>query len=335
MAQKRKPNGIMDIARVAGVSTATVSRVLNRNPSVKRELKERVDKAAKQLNYEINRRLPFNPRSVTVGVVVPDISNPWFPLLVKGIENTARIHGYAVALCDSDNDEGVEEKQLSALVERGVDGLIIIPTDTPTHYMAELVEQEYPLVFLDRDIDHDGANYVTSDNEEGAYQATKYLISLGHREIAYIGGPSSINTEPLRHAGYQKALREADIDPEKQVHVWGHYSYEKTRAEVRALLSRQPAAFTAVFASGDVMALGAREALELNGMRVPDDISLVGFDDIPFASLLGLTTISQPAFEMGKNALLLLNDVMKGRVEAPKNVILPTSIVIRSSCRRV
>ena len=335
MVQKRKANGITDIARIAGVSTATVSRVLNRNPSVKPELKERVDRAVKQLNYEPNRKFPFNSRSITVGVLVPDISNPWFPLLVKGIENTARIHGYAVALCDSDNDPEVEEKQLAALVERGVDGLIIIPTEDPTQRMAELVKEGFPLVFLDRTIDGGEANYVTCDNEGGAYQATKYLLSLGHRAIAYIGGPRSINTEPLRRAGYEKALREADIDPARQVQVRGDYSFEKTRNEFGVLLRKQHPSFTAVFASDDVMALGAWEALESCNLHVPDDISLVGFDDIPFGSLLSLTTISQPAFEMGKNALLLLNDVMKGRIEKPKNVVLPTGIVFRGSCRRI
>ncbi len=335
MIQKRKANGITDIARIAGVSTATVSRVLNRNPSVKPELKERVDRAVKQLNYEPSHKFPFNARSVTVGVMVPDISNPWFPLLVKGIENTARIHGYAVALCDSDNGSDVEEKQLAALVERGVDGLIIIPTENPTPRMTELANEGFPLVFLDRTIDHGGANYVTCDNEGGAFQATKYLLSLGHRAIAYIGGPRSINTEPLRRAGYEKALREAGIDPARQVNVCGDYSYETTRVEFRSLLKKQHSSFTAVFASDDVMALGAREALEGANLRVPEDISLIGFDDIPFASLLSLTTISQPAFEMGKNALLLLNDVMKGRIEKPKNVVLPTSIVIRGSCRRI
>ncbi len=335
MTQKRKPNGVADVARIAGVSIATVSRVLNRHPSVNAELKERVDRAAKELNYEPTRKVPFNARNITVGVLVPDISNPWFPLLVKGIENTARIHGYAVVLCDSDNDPSIEEKQLDALIERGVDGLIIIPTEALSTSMASLVEDGYPLVFLDRNINHGGANYVTCDNEGGAYQATKYLLSLGHRAVAYIAGPASINTEPMRYAGYVRALREAGIDAEAQVRTRGDYSLETTRREFRALLKGAHAPFTAIFASDDIMAIGAREVLESVNLRVPDDISLIGFDDIPFMSLLSLTTISQPSFEMGKNALLLLNDVMKGRVEAPKNVVLPTSIVIRGSCRRI
>ncbi len=331
---KRKKYNLIDIARMADVSTATVSRVLNRNPNVKVEIKRRVEEVVKQLDYKPPHKASFNSNSITVGVVVPDIANPWFPLLVKGIENTARVHGFAITLCDSNNDPEIEKKQLSSLMDRGVDGLILIPTDSSGSRLRELAEGYVPVVFLDRDIDHPGTHYVTSDNEGGAYQAAKYLISLGHRSILYLGGRTDINTEPQRYAGFRRALEEAGISPDSHAHLLGEYSFDKARELVAKVAHHRPR-FTAIFASDDFMALGAKQALEERGLRVPQDVSLVGFDDIPFASLISLTTISQPAFELGKSALLLLNDVMNKRVVAPQKIVLPTSIIIRGSCVRI
>ena len=331
---KRKAHNLIDIAHIARVSTATVSRVLNRNPKVKPEIRRRVENIVKQLDYKPPRKLPFNMNNVTVGVLVPDIANPWFPLLVKGIENTARIHGFAVTLCDSDNDPELEEKQLNALIDRGIDGLIVIPTDTARPRLGGLVNEGYPVVFLDRNISHPGTHYVTSDNEGGGYQATKYLLSLGHRSILYLGGRMYVNTEPQRYAGFRRALEEAEINPDTQTHLFADYSFEKARQQVHKLVKHRPK-FTAIFASDDFMALGAKQALEENGFRIPQDISLIGFDDIPFASLISLTTISQPAYELGKNALLLLNDIMKKRIDSPRQIVLPTSLVLRGSCSKI
>jgi LacI family transcriptional regulator len=164
--------------------------------------------------------------------------------------------------------------------------------------------------------------------------ATRYLLSLGHRSIAYLAGPLSINTEPIRYSGYKRALTESGIDPEAQVYLQGDYSFEKARILVTELMGSSRHV-TAIFASNDFMALGAREALSELEIRVPEDVSLMGFDDVPFSALLSLTTISQPAFDLGKNALILLGDVMNQRIEKPTEIMLPTRIVIRNSCRKI
>jgi LacI family transcriptional regulator len=333
MKKKRKPSSITDIARLAGVSTATVSRVINRQQNVQPKLRDRVESAMRLVNYLPLRKAP-KLKGVTVGVIVPDISNPWFPLLIKGIENTARISSYSVILCDSDNDPEIERKQISTLLDRGVNGMIVIPTSKDCNYLADLAADGYPIVFLDRNVPSSRSHYVTSDNEDGAYQATRYLLSLGHRSIAYLAGPLSINTEPIRYAGFARALEESGIDPKGQVYLQGDYSFEKARRLVAELMG-SGSQVTAIFASNDFMALGAREALSELELRVPEDISLMGFDDVPFSALLSLTTISQPAFDLGKNALILLGDVMNQRIEKPTEIMLPTRIVIRGSCRKI
>ena len=325
---------IHDVAKRAGVSLSTVSRVLNDYDSINPQTRERVEAAIKELNYEKSKT--ESAKSVkekkTVGLILPDILNPFFPLLIKGIEQVSKIHGYHLILCDSENDVPLEQRHIDNLYDRGVDGVILIPSSETAH-VENLIESGLPFVFLDRFIEMDDASYVISDNEEGAYQAVKYLLKLGHHGIVNLTGPPDLSTERARIAGYKRALSESDIACQEDLFVCGNYSLEEAYHAIDDLLQNK-VTFSAIFATNDMMAFGARQALEDHNKHVPNDVSLVGYDDILFSSIISLTTVSQPAYEMGRNAMLLLLDLINERITTPQRVILRPSMVIRGSCQR-
>ncbi|GAK61094.1 transcriptional regulator, LacI family [Candidatus Vecturithrix granuli] len=326
---------IHDVAQRAGVSLSTVSRVLNDYASVSPHTRERVETAVRELHYE-------RPKSVdddklieaphSVGLIVPDILNPFFPLLIKGVEQVSRIHGYHLILCDSENDLELETQHINNLYQRGVNGIILIPSRSESP-IRELILSDFPLVLLDRMVESEAASYVISDNEDGAYQAVRYLLKLGHQWIVNLAGPQDLNTEKARLKGFQRALAEEGIPGQPELMLCGNYRLEEAYREVMTLL-RRGVEFTAVFATNDMMAFGAKLALEEQGKRIPEDVSLVGYDDIQFSSIISLTTVSQPALEMGRNAMLLLLDLVKERIKIPQHIVLRPSMVIRGSCQR-
>jgi LacI family transcriptional regulator len=327
---------IHDIAEEAGVSPATVSRVLNNNPNVQADIQERVREIAERLGYEKSK--PATPRSQRkssiIGLIIPDVLNPFFPLLIKGIENIAKIQGFSIIFCDSENDIEMEEKHVKTLMEEGIEGLIFIPAPGTNHLVDELIRQDFPMVFLDRRSKHDSSNFVTCANKEGAHQAAKYLYSLGHRNIVYISGPRYLSTEMERFEGFKTALEEEGVHLQEEFIVHGEHNWSTAYEEVNNLLDRSMT-FTAVFASSDIMAFGAKQAFEDRGLQIPDKISIIGYDDIPFSSAISLTTISQPAFEMGRNAMHLLIDLIKKRIHPPQHIVLRPSIIIRKSCQKI
>ena len=325
---------IHDVAKRAGVSLSTVSRVMNDYAFVNPQTREKVEAAIQHLGYEKSRPESVRPAREmnTIGLIVPDIANPFFPLLIRGVETVAKIQGYSLVFCDSENELGQEQQHLETLFERGVDGVILIPSAATTH-VEMFVNNEIPLVFLDRVLGLEEANYVICDNDEGAYQAVTYLLKLGHERLLFVTGPPYLTTEQARLAGCRRALAEAGVKSADADWVMGNYRIEDAQQVVAAALE-QRLEFTAVFATNDMMALGVKQALEKHGLTIPQDVSLVGYDDILFAGMLGLTTISQPAYEMGRNAMFLLLDLIHERMTAPQHIILRPSMVIRSSCQR-
>ena len=322
---------IAEIAEIAGVSIATVSRVLNNNPTVRQENIEKVERVLTEHGYSRSKERRTTYAAQTIGLIVPDISNPWFPSLIKGAERLTRLYEMNLMLSDSENDARVEAANIATMVSRGIDGLILVPTHRHSEAAVGLVDEGFPLVFLDRQVDDRAVNFVTSSNTEGAYQATKYLLSLGHRRIAYIAGNEEIDAEWKRRGGYLRALNEASVPERSELIIPGNYVLEDARKSVSDLI-RSGTSFTAIFASDDIMAYGAQLALSDYGLGIPEHVSLIGFDDISYSSLVGLTTVAQSPFELGKNAVLLLNDILSGRVSGPKTIELPTSMVIRESC---
>jgi LacI family transcriptional regulator len=256
-------------------------------------------------------------------------------LLIKGIANIGKIHDVDILLCNANKDLQTEEYFVNRLLDDGADGIIYIPFSEPIDpYIVKLIEEEYPLVFLDREIARGDTCSVTSDNEEGAFQAITYLLNLGHRDILFIAGPPHFSTTVTRTAGYRRGLLEMGVRYREDMVLHGDTTFEGAYQEVnKALKAGIP--FTAVFASDDLMAFGAWRAVEEAGRKVPDDVSIVGYDDIPAAALMSLTTIAQPAYETGRNALLLLMDLINGRRRPPQRIILRDSLIIRRSCRKV
>lgn len=323
---------LSDIAEKAGVSNSTVSRVINNNCSVNKSVREKVLSAIKELGYEKRIKKHKKETKQIIGVLIPNIDNAYFPLLVKAIESTAKIYNYSIILVDSEDNVEAENKNIDRLLEIGVDGLICIPSQGNNHKIKQI--KNIPVVFLDRVIDYENICSVTIDNEEGAYQAVKYLINLGNKNIIYISGPKDISTEKHRFGGYKKALSESGIEIDSNLIINGDYKYESAYQEMKKIIKNN-IFFSSVFASNDMMAFGAMKALEENNIKIPDEVSLIGYDDILFSSITLLTTVSQPKYEMGRNATIMLIDLINQRIKPPYNIILKPSMVIRSTCKKI
>ena len=325
---------IHDVAKQAGVSLSTVSRVLNDSDSVNPQTREKVEAAIKTVGYEKSKpeSVKLTEKTRMLGLIIPDLLNPFFPLLIHGIEQVSKIHRYSLILCDSEDNPELEQQHISMLCEKGVDGIIMIPTSEAAS-LEKLVKKQCPFVFLDRYIELDDASYVTSDNEEGAYQAVKYLLKLGHQRILILAGPQKLSTEQARMRGIRRACGEEGLPCDDALCVTGNYHMDEAYQTVLSILQKD-LRFTAIFATNDMMAFGAKRALEERGIKIPHEMSLVGYDDILFSSIIALTTVSQPTYEMGRNAMMLLLDLIHGRITTPQHIVLRPSMVIRGSCQR-
>ncbi len=329
---------IYAVAKKAGVSISTVSRVINNSSPVSDKLRKKVNEAIEKLNYQPNALAQslIKAETRTVGLITPDISNPFFSLLAKGAEELAKIHNYSLILCNSNDDPKAETEYIDILLKKQVDGLIFTGTRCKNEYINQLIEDQFPIVVVDREIEEgNDANLIFTNNKDGAYQATKYLTHLGHKDIAYIAGYPDVKTDKDRFEGYKKALEEASISFKKDLVIIGNYHWKDAYDSVKNLLKKGKS-FSAVFATNDLMAMGAIKALEEKNLKVPDDVSVIGFDDILFASIVNppLTTVAQPTYQMGENAMRLLIDVIKKRITKPRKVVLETRLIIRESCKR-
>lgn len=335
---------IKDVAKLAGVSITTVSHVINETRYVSDELKGKVFRAMKDLDYRPNTlaRGLRSGKTKTIGLIIPDISNPYFAEFSRKIEDRGFEHGYNVILCNSDENPEKEILYIDVLFSKQVDGLIIFSTGNNSFSQLNLIEHDIPIVVTDREPRGFNSDVVLIDNFKGGYSATNYLISLGHRRIGCISGPSLIRPSAQRVEGYLKALEEVDIQIDENIIRLGDFRVEGGEKEMSFLMdvSDPP---TAVFVCNDVMALGAMRAIQRKGKRVPEDVSIVGFDNIPVSRLVypQLTTISQPIQEMAELAVELLIDKIKlkenqkyEKVLNPQfnRIVLDTELVVRGSC---
>ena len=358
MSQIEKPRGpsISDIAADAGVSIATVSRVINASAFVKPDVAAKVKASIDRLGYvklRSSRSEGYDGKRL-VGLLVPDIENPYFASLIKGVQSVTCLRGLDVVLADPGNEPGHAAAQLARLVDRGIRAaLVVAPEGFPVSGSGLEVESlrgsPVPVVFMDRRARPDGIHYVGSENYNGAYNAAVYLGSLGHRDILYLAGDRGLSTETERYAGFLDGMATGasrvggsapgpapDGSTEGSAGCWKlfepcDFSLDKA---YRAVQDRLAAGldFSAIFAADDYMAFGALKALRDSGLRVPEDVSLVGFDDLPFSAMIGLTTVRQQAFEIGVASMSLALDLMDGRRKGPQDVILSTSLIIRGSC---
>jgi LacI family transcriptional regulator len=324
------------VARAAGVSTATVSHVLNGTRFVADATQRRVRQAIEDLHYEVNsvaQSLARN-RSQVVGLVVSDIANPYFTALVRGVEDVARHGGYTVILCNTDDDPATELGYLELLRRKRADGILLAPTGVRHAYLDRLVESAFPLVFFDRIVPGVPGDAVLLDNVDGAYRIVRHLIRLGHRRIGIVAGLRRVGTSTERLEGYRRALREAGIAEEAELIREGNSRLDGGYARTLELLDL-PDPPRAIFATNNLMTLGAIAALQSRGIRVPRDVAVVGFDDFEWAMILRprLTTVAQPTYEIGRAAAeLLIERIEQRRVGEPRRVVLSPRLMIRESC---
>lgn len=326
---------IRDVAERAGVAPITVSRVLNNSGYVSAEVRARVQEAAAALHYVPNLLAHSfrSNRTHTLALVVTDITNPFWTTVARGVEDVASQQGFHVIFCNTDESEAKQAKYLSLLVRRRVDGVLLVPASSNGDAVRALQAQRVKVVVLDRRIDGGGVDVVRGASTDGARRLTEHLIQLGHRRIALLSGPASVSVSKERVAGYSQALAQAGLEIDPDLILYGPFTVEGGYAMTQTLLARRPLP-TAIFAANNFIAGGALRALRGAGLRVPEDLSLVAFDDLPDTYIWEpfLTVAAQPAYELGKTAAaLLLKRIAEPAQEEVQEIVLPTTIVVRSS----
>jgi LacI family repressor for deo operon, udp, cdd, tsx, nupC, and nupG len=326
---------IADVAKMANVSTATVSRVISNAGTVKKETADKVLEAIRKLNYKPNmlarqlRRL----ETKTILVVIPDITNTFFSNVLRGIESVATEHGYQVLLGDAQNVVERERGFLENLGQRKADGVILLTARTEQKVLEELSE-EYPVVIACEYYEGSNLPTVSIDNISSARKATEYLIGLNHKRIAHLSGPLNVVVGLDRLKGFNQAMAHHGLCVDSPLVQEGDFSYESGFNLMKKLLMLDELP-TAVFAANDEMAMGAIKAAKTKGIKVPEDLSVIGFDDIKFASIFepALTTIAQPTFEMGKKAMDLLLKLINNEELEKDQFMLADKLIVRDSCR--
>ena len=326
---------IRDVARRATVSPATVSRVLNGQPYIREETRQRVLQAVEELRYTPDKRAQALRKQKTgiIGVITPDISNPFFSLLVRGVEHKAHAQEYSVIICDSENSREGERHAIQALLRERVDGVIFTAVTAESTSLSNLVQEGIPLVIADRRVTDLEAPAVVVDGVRDGFRLVCHLAELGYRDIAFIQGPAEVSTSMDRFEGYSSGLARYGLTLDPECIERGDYTYEGGCEAVRLLLRRHRP--EVIVAANDLMAIGALYALKEAGVQVPSEIGVAGFDNIPLASWVHppLTTVEIPAYEMGRESMRLLLSVLRGEPISPSVRVLESRLVPGQSCR--
>jgi len=326
---------VLDVAKCAGVSPITVSRVINRSGSFSEETRKRVEAAVAELGYVQNSvaRSLRSSRTNTIALIVSDITNPFFTSLARGVEDTASDAGYTVFFCNTDELTEEEERYTQVLLQKQVDGFLLVPAHSSLNSIEKIQKHNIPLVIIDRWLPGVAVDSVRCDSVEGSYQLTRLLLSLGHRNIALISGPKDVSTSIDRVSGYRNALEEAGLPFDPANVQYGEFVQSSGYALTKRVLAMDPRP-TAIFGANNFIAIGVLKALNDAGIKVPGEISVVGFDDLPELLVVSpfLTVASQPAYEMGCRATrLLIERLGKKGAGEKQQVILPTQVIVRGS----
>jgi len=333
---------LRDIAEIAGVSVSTVSRVLNGKSEKHRisaDTKQKVVSAAERLNYRPNqlaRGLRLQ-KTQTIGLICPDISNPFFANISRSVQIHAYENGYSTLVGNTDENIETEIEQIGLLKSKGVDGFVIMPVGLESCHIEELLQDNVPLVLLDRCFDDLKTNSVVVNNFKGAYMATEHLIKYGHTRIAIIQGLQNTSTNNARVGGFKSALEDYNIPISSSLIVGKSFGQKSGYLETKLLLNLDEPP-TAIFATSDLITLGAFNAVYEEGLSIPEDISIVSFDDVDFGAFLAapLTTIAQPKDLMGEMAVkLLLEDIAQKGSAKKSRIVLKPELVQRNSVRYI
>jgi LacI family transcriptional regulator len=324
---------IKDVAAIAGISYTTVSHVLNRTRPVSEEVRKKVEAAIAQLDYvpsAVARSLKAKS-TLTIGLLIPNGINPYFAELARGIEDHCERNGFCVILCNSDDNPQKQRNYLRVLLEKRVDGLIVSSVGSDDGLLNGLAAVRTPMVIVDRDLENINADLVRIDHEVGAYLATTHLLEQGHRHIACISGPAQTSVARMRLAGYRRAMHEAQIDVPVDWIVESDFTGPSGyQAAVTLLEGRRP---TAIFAANDMVGIGVLRAAAERNIRVPSDLSVIGFDDIQMSRYLypALTTVGQSILQLGERAAEVLLRRIAVPTTAVEQLIVSPRIVLRES----
>lgn len=327
---------VKDVAREAGVSLGTVSNVLNGKESVKQESQEKVFRAIKKLGFQYNMTASAlrTKATKTVGLIIPTIVNPYYPELARGVEDEARKEGFTVFLCNSDRDVEKERQYVNALLSRGTDGLILVKSRLSGKELAQL-KLRTELVLADygnQEGVRESFNMINVDDTGGIVQGMGVLEEYGHSRIAFISGLLDAYSSRCRMQAYRNCLEKRGILFRQEYVVTGDFSWHSGYEAARRLLSlaERP---TAVFAANDIMAMGAIKAAEERGIRIPEELSVIGYDDIEMSNLCSpaLTTIHQPKYQVGLETVRLLMQNLNKQEGMERQVTMETRIVLRKS----
>jgi LacI family transcriptional regulator len=335
-----RPPTLRDVATAAGVHAATASRALN--PETRRlvnsETAERVIREASRLGYKPNpiARSLKTARSATVGLVIPDLTNPLFPPIVRGIEDVLGPAGYNAWIVNTDNDPTREEAVVESLRSRQVEGLIVATARLEHPLLQRLREQGVRMVLVNRRVGDGSIPSVTADDAAGVALAVAHLVSLGHRRIAHLAGPQDTSTGLLREQGFLQALRDHGLSADPALVASCDYWTEAEGARAFRGLLDADLRFSAVIAGNDLLALGCYDVFAERAISCPGDISVVGFNDMPFLDKLRppLTTVRVPHYEVGVAAARMLLETLQDPEQAPESLLLPLSLVVRQSTGR-
>ncbi len=327
---------IIDVATKAGVSFGTVSRVINNDVHVKAETRQRVLDAMQHLGFVANRqaRSLAGGKSNMIGVLVPDLGTGYIGEIIRGIDTELSLTSLDLILYTTHRTASKEANYVTDLAKGMVDGLLLVLPRSPADYIGTLTNQNFPFVLIDHQGTGRDCPAVGATNWQGAYNATEYLVKLGHTRIGFITGSMDLGCAVDRLDGYRSALRTYHIQDVPELIYEGTFFQPDGYAGASVLLDL-PNPPTAIFASNDVMAMGVMDAIRNRGLRVPGDVSVIGFDDIPQAALVrpALTTVKQPLEKMGRVATQMLLDLLRQPERKAERIELPTELVLRDSCQ--
>jgi LacI family transcriptional regulator len=328
---------LRDVAQAAGVHAATASRALN--PETRRlvnaETARRVQRAAEALGYQPNpiARSLKTARSGTIGLVIPDLTNPLFPPIVRGIEDVLGPAGYSALIVNTDNDPDRERSQIGSLRSRQVEGLIIATARLEHPLLEQLRAQGTRMVLVNRRAEELDVPSVTPDDASGIRLAVKHLASLGHRRVVHLAGPQTTSTGVIRARAFQSAIRDNELEVDPSLVVSCDFWTENEGARALRRILDSGAQFSAVVAGNDLIALGCYDVFTERGISCPDDISVVGFNDMPYVDKLSppLTTVAVPHHQIGVEAARMLLESIEEPDRPPRSVLLPVTLTVRAS----
>ncbi|RAK16882.1 LacI family transcriptional regulator [Anoxybacillus vitaminiphilus] len=327
---------IYDVAKKAGVSIATVSRVINNTGRISEKTRKKVLEVMETLHYQpsIVASALTGKRTRTIGLIIPDVANPFFSEIARKVEDRGRELGFNVLMCNTDNNPDTEEMYLSLLKQKSVDGIIIGTTTKNYTVLNELLRENFPIALIAQDIPELAIDVVRVDDFLGGYLATSHLVSLGHKKIAIMLGNLSRTSDKYRFQAYRQVLEENGLEYNEKLVICTDYSMEDGKRAALELLksSQRP---TAIFACFDALAVGVYQAAKELGLNIPNDLSVVGFDNTILATIVDppLTTIAQPIDEMGRQVVDLLVRGIEEEKHTKQRVILPPELIIRNSTK--